>query len=161
MSRTISKINPYCKKTSADLYQLWDMLVSRDIQAFTQSDWHRVENDFLTEEFWAINANWSKDPSQWLYEYPSLNEYKATWLKQSFESLSKYGPLALQNGLLNLSSFSQINIKENNASILKRFDGYLIQETGEKELLKWQTLYVCKKVKDKWYIKSFIGYLPL
>ncbi|WP_440683455.1 hypothetical protein [Cysteiniphilum halobium] len=161
MSDTTFKVNPYCKKSSADLYQLWEMLISRDIQAFTESDWCQIENDFLADEFWAINANWSKDPSQWLYEYPTLNEYKATWLKQSFESLSKYKAQALQNDLLNVSSLSQIKIKDNNASILKCFDGYLAQESGEKELFNWQTMYICKKVQTKWYIKGFIGYLPL
>ena len=41
-------INPF-NPIDPDRYQIWDMLVQRDIEAFIANDWEQVANDFVKE----------------------------------------------------------------------------------------------------------------
>ena len=40
--------NPF-NKNDPDRYQIWEMLVKRDIEAFINSDWEAVAKDFIEE----------------------------------------------------------------------------------------------------------------
>ena len=44
---------------------------------------------------------------------------------------------------------------------LKKFNGTIKKRRGKSDVLKWQTLYFCQLIKNKWKITGFVGYLPL
>ena len=53
--------NPF-SETDSDRRYIWDMLVSRDIKAFLNSDWSMVEDDFIYENFIGIDGCRSDNP---------------------------------------------------------------------------------------------------
>jgi len=147
---------PYSEQEPNHL-ALWEMLIYRDIKAFTQKNWKMVEQDFISNEFQGIHANFSLDPSQWKLAFPSIESYRDEWLKQAKESFNKTYSRPLDESLLELSYLDKIEINGSRACVRKCFNGVLQTKAG-KETLKWQTIYFCKK-KCFWQISGFVGYL--
>ncbi len=148
---------PFTAKES-DHLALWEMLIYRDINAFIAANWDHVKNDFIAAEFQAIHANFSFDPSQWDLAFPHLESYRDEWLKQAAEAEKCHYLKSLDESLFKLSYLDKIDINGNRASVRKCFNG-IIETTLGQQILKWQTIYLCKKL-DKWKISGFIGYLP-
>ena len=56
--------NPF-PAADPDRRAIWEMLVTRDIDAFLGQDWSMVEGDFVAEGFLGINAHGSDIPDSW------------------------------------------------------------------------------------------------
>lgn len=56
--------NPFAETDTAR-HSIWEMLVTRDIDAFLAADWSQVADDFVEDGFLGINANREANPDNW------------------------------------------------------------------------------------------------
>lgn len=145
--------NPFFP-TDKDRWQIWEMLVSRDREAFLRQDWSVVQGDFVQKGFVGIDAGGSFDPVQWQIVFPDLDAYKHEWMRQAEQY--KADPRLLQEGM----EMDLIEIQGDVALAHKHFSKALRRETGRRVLLGWQTLYQCRREGERWKITGFTGYLP-
>lgn len=151
-------MNPF-PATDPDRHAIWEMLVERDIAAFAAADWNLVANDFLAEEFQAMDARRSANPDSWRLAYPSLESYREEWLRQSMDLRSTHAEDDLAAALHALTTLRDIEISGDRAVARKKFDGAFQMRDGERTF-RCQTLYHCRKAGGAWKISSFTGYLP-
>lgn len=153
------KKNPF--DPGSDEAHIWEMLVTRDIEAFTRADWRLVEDDFPETGFHGIHGHLSNDVDDWKPRFPNLGAYRNEWLKQAREMREAVtDPGKLSDELHALTTLEQIDVDGETAVAHKKFDGVVSKKDGRQEALLWQTLYVCGKTNGKWRIHSFVGYLP-
>ena len=74
--------NPF-PATDVARHSIWEMLVTRDIDAFLAADWSKVADDFVEDGFLGINANRDANPDNWRLSFPSLSAYRDEWLRQA------------------------------------------------------------------------------
>ena len=74
--------NPF-PTADADRFEIWQMLVERDIIAFCRESWEMVSDDFVEENFMGIDGGGRHIPDSWRLSFPSLEEYKKEWLLQA------------------------------------------------------------------------------
>ncbi|KXF82010.1 hypothetical protein [Enterovibrio coralii] len=153
------KPNPF-KDADADRAEIWDMLVAKDILAYTKADWSMVENDFLEDEFFAVNAGFDNDPGKWNLAFSRFENYRDSWLEAAKASVETEYAEPLEEAVHKLTTLKQIEIKDGKAIARKQFDGTIQVVGKEPEVLKWQTLYYLKKTEAGWKIVGFTGYLP-
>lgn len=156
--------NPFAG-ADPDRAAIWDMLVYRDIDAYLAVDWEAVADDFLSDEFFGIDAGKSRNADRWKPLFSSLDAYRDVWLAQARETREKADPDAVRAALFALTTLTQIDIDGGFALAHKKFDGRVPNRDGRTERLQWQTHYYCKKVPGKkaaaaWKIRGFTGYLP-
>jgi hypothetical protein len=150
--------NPF--QIGTDRFQLWDMLVERDIEAFVAGDWSMVEDDFLAESFTAIDAQRNPNPDNWGLSFVSLNDYRDSWLKDSQEMRAKVNLDNLRKGIIEATNMDDIEVQGDSALLHKKFQGQVVTDDGEVMPMQWQTLYQCRRVNGQWKIAGFVGYLP-
>ncbi|MDD1782803.1 hypothetical protein LRP49_16645 [Enterovibrio sp. ZSDZ35] len=153
------KPNPF-KGSDADRAEIWDMLVAKDILAYTKADWSMVENDFLEDEFFAVNAGFDSDPGNWNLAFSLFENYRDSWLEAARASVETEYAEPLESAVHKLTTLEQIEIKDGKAIARKQFNGTIQVVGKEPEVLNWQTLYYLKKTHDGWKIVGFTGYLP-
>jgi len=152
--------NPF-PPTDTDRYQIWEMLVRRDIDAFLSADWTQVEQDFVEGRFFGIDARFRANPDSWKLSFGSVADYASSWLKQSTAFRGRSFKVDPRQSLFEATTLRDIEISGNKALLHKKFDGYLEPEEGSAEPLLWQTLYQCEKnTAGEWKIVGFVGYLP-
>lgn len=151
--------NPF-PQADADRHALWEMLIRRDIEAFLATDWSMVEGDFLAEEFFGLHAHLMANPDSWRMQFPTLEAYRDDWLRQSAETLATDFAEPLRPALFRAMVMRDIDIAGTRAALHKKFDGTIARADGAEARLKWQTLYVCRRVAGRWRIQGFVGYLP-
>lgn len=151
--------NPFPQSDSAR-YQIWEMLVKRDIIAFCQVDWEMVSKDFIVENFMGIDARNAHNPDTWRMSFSNLEEYKTLWLEQAEAFAQTEWAEDPESAIYQATTLRDIDIKGRSALVHKKFDGYISKKNGEREYLNWQTLYRCRKLGDQWKIAGFTGYLP-
>ena len=78
-------MNPFNKTTENDKAQLWETLVERDSLAFVNQDWSLVKDDFVSDNFMGIHANFESNPDLWKISFPDLKSYREEWLKDAKE----------------------------------------------------------------------------
>ena len=154
------KANPFAK-TDADRAAIWEMLVARDIKAFVRADWGAVEADFISDGFFGVAGEGERNPDCWRLRFPTLEAYKAQWLKSATETMRIGEPSTLEQDIRQATSLVDIDVKGDMAVAHKKFDGYVRLKDGGRKRLHLQTLYFCRRVEGAWRIASFIGYLPL
>ena len=152
--------NPF-SATNKDRFEIWNMLVQRDIEAFVSQDWEKVRNDFIEEGFMGIDANKIGAPDGWTLRYPNLDRYKADWLRQAKDYANTPWKEKLSDALHRVTILNDIDINGNRALVHKKFLGALEKSNGEKVPTNWETVYRCSKINDEWKIAGFTGYLPL
>jgi enamine deaminase RidA (YjgF/YER057c/UK114 family) len=150
--------NPFPK--DRDRYQIWEMLVERDIIAFCNQDWNQVKDDFIERHFMGIDARNLHNPDSWRMNFANLEEYKTVWLEQAAIFAQTEWAEDAEKALYETTTLRDIDIKGKSALVHKKFDGYITKKDGTKERLNWQTLYRCRKVGSKWKIAGFTGYMP-
>lgn len=161
--------NPFAG-ADPDRAAIWDMLVYRDIGAYLAVDWEAVADDFLSDEFFGIDAGKSRNADRWKPLFSSLDAYRDVWLAQARETRENADPDRVRAALFALTTLTQIDIDGGFAIAHKKFDGRVPNRDGRAERLQWQTHYYCKKVPGKkvpgkkaaaaWKIRGFTGYLP-
>ena len=151
--------NPF-ECTDPDRAAIWDMLVYRDIDAYLAVDWDAVADDFVTDEFFGIDACKSRNADLWKPLFSSLDAYRNTWIGQARETRKNADPDKIRAALFALTTLTQIDIDGSFAIAHKKFDGTLPNRDGSPDRLQWQTHYYCKKVAAAWKIRGFTGYMP-
>ena len=150
-------MNPFDE--DSDRYQIWEMLVDRDIAAFVAGDWSQVARDFVAEGFMGIRG--AAHPDDWRIAFPTLDDYRDEWLRQSsaFSRLSFVGESGAQL-LHRATRLQDIEITGRRAIAHKKFKAVATTTTGTDYSLDWQTLYWLKMTEQGWKIIGFVGYLP-
>ena len=161
--------NPFPAQDT-DRRQIWDMLVTRDIDAFVAADWSAVAGDFIEAGFMGLNAHFQPDPQGYTLAFPRLDDYRETWLSQAHDfgaalAAGVYSGTP-RNGIFHATRLEEIEITGDAALVRKKFDGRLAKTDGSFERMNWQTLYICRrdavleKTGGRWKIAGFVGYLP-
>lgn len=142
-----------------DRHAIWEMLVKRDIEAFVAADWQQVAEDFLADEFFAIDGRKRSNPDGWEIAFPDLESYRAEWLRQAEPFRTGHAEEDVASALHDLTTLRDIEVRGNRAMAHKKFDGSLRMQDGTVAHLCWQTLYHCHKTGGQWKICGFTGYL--
>lgn len=150
--------NPF-PPDDVDRRAIWDMLVARDIAAFVAQDWPAHASDFDPQGFFGINAGGSLDPDAWAASYPDMTSYSAQWL--GFAQATACKAYAEDIGLAHLraSHLHQIDICADMAVAKKKFNGHIALADGTAERLLWQTVYICRRRDNRWWISGFVGFM--
>ncbi|MGF9762566.1 hypothetical protein AAII07_46145 [Microvirga sp. 0TCS3.31] len=141
----------------ADRHAIWEMLVKRDIHAFVAGDW---DAHFAPEIFFGIDGRLSDNPNTWRATFADLARYREAWLAGSAELAGRIDPKDLEKALFSLTTLHEIEIVNDFAMARKKFDGAIPLAGTEPALLRWQTLYFCRRIANRWRIMGFLGYLP-
>jgi hypothetical protein len=155
---SVAMKNPFTA-ADPDRHAIWEMLVQRDIDAFLAQDWSMVGPDFIAEGFFGLDACRSPNPDSWRMRF-TLESYRAEWLRQAADTASIVFAEDLRAGLFEATVLRDIDITGDIACAHKKFDGVLRRADGTRDLLNWQTLYVCRRIGWAWRIASFVGYMP-
>jgi len=143
---------------------IWEMLVPRDIGAFLAADWGPIADDFVEGNFTGLNARFLASPDEWRLSFPTLDAYRAEWLRQAQEAkAAREAGLYAEDAraaIFRATRLEEIEIDGAAALVRKRFDGGIRRADGGFERMNWQTLYVCRLDGGRWRIAGFTGYLP-
>jgi hypothetical protein len=151
--------NPF-SEADADRRELWEMVVKRDFDAFIAQDWSLVHDDFLEDVFFAIDGRGQDNPDRWKITFPTLGHYRESWLAEARALVPRVEAQKLRQALFDAVTMTDIEIEGDVAVLHKKFDGAVHTDDGEQVVLKWQTLYQCRKIGGQWKIVGFVGYLP-
>jgi hypothetical protein len=155
--------NPFPAQDT-DRRQIWEMLVTRDINAFVAADWSMVEGDFIEPGFTGISGNHQPDPQLYTLAFPTLGDYRDTWLAQAHDFGAQLAAGAFAGdpraGIFAATRLEEIEITGDAALVRKKFDGRLAKSDGGFDRMNWQTLYICRREAGRWKIAGFVGYLP-
>lgn len=148
--------NPF--PADPDRAQIWEMLVERDFRAFVAGDWSLVADDFLPDSFVAVDGQMRSNPDSWRLGFRTLDDYRASWQEQS--TAMRDLVVDLETGLYEATTLRDIEVDGDRAIAHKKFDGQARRHDGSLITLRWQSLYLCKRVDGRWRILGFVGYLP-
>lgn len=155
--------NPFPAEDS-DRRAIWEMLVPRDIDAFIAADWAAVADDFLEANFTGVSGGFQSDPQGFTLAYPSLELYRAEWLRQARDFVADLNAGAFASdpraAIFAATRLEEIEIDGDAALARKKFEGRLAKADGTSDRMNWQTLYVCRRAGGRWKIAGFVGYLP-
>lgn len=151
--------NPFAPNDT-DRYQIWAMLVERDIDAFIAADWSKHGPDFHAESFFGVNAHKSELPDSWRLDFPNLDAYRDEWLRQAAATAKVEYAEPLREALFRATNMRDIDIAGDRAVCHKKFDGVVARADGGQDVLSWQTLYFCGRFNGVWKMTGFVGYMP-
>lgn len=151
--------NPFPVSDTAR-HAIWDMLVTRDIDAFLAADWSMVMTDFVDDGFIGIDARKLANPDQWRLAFPTLADYRDEWLKQARDFATQTFAEDPRAAIFTTTTLEGIEINGGMALARKTFDGGLRKADGTFDVMRWQTLYYCRLHEERWKICGFTGYLP-
>lgn len=151
--------NPFPPEDSSRR-EIWEMLVTRDIDAFLAADWQAVSGDFIPEGFLGIDAGKQPNPDGWRLAFPTLEAYRQEWLRQAEEFRKESFMEDPRTAIFTTTRLEEIEISGDSALVRKKFDGSIAKSDGSRDILKWQTLYYCRRHEGRWKISGFTGYLP-
>ncbi|WP_422383914.1 hypothetical protein [Roseibium album] len=154
-----SQRNPFAE-VDADRAKIWDMLVSRDIDAFVSEDWSMVAGDFDEDAFFGVDAKKQSNPDDWALGFPDLATYRSEWLCQARDFAQTEFAEDARAAIFSATQLTDIEINGDRAIARKKFDGQIRKVDGGEDRLLWQTLYYCVRRDGSWKICSFTGYLP-
>ncbi len=140
--------------------EIWEMLVTRDIDAFLAADWQAVAGDFIAERFLGIDAAKSVNPDGWRLAFPTLDAYRDEWLRQAEDFRTVSFAEDPRAAIFTTTRLEEIEFNGDTALVRKKFDGSIRKSDGSQDVLKWQTLYYCRLHEGRWKIAGFTGYLP-
>lgn len=153
----MTRTNPF--NGDHDREQIWEMLVTRDIEAFVSQNWNLVADDFDEMRFLGIHAHGEADPDKWDAAFPTLAAYRDEWLRQAAQSAATDYAESLAEGIFRATRLSMIDVTGDVAVARKKFDGVIAKLDGSHDVLNWQTLYFCRHDKERWRITGFVGYM--
>lgn len=151
--------NPFPAADTAR-HSIWEMLVTRDIDAFLAADWSMVAGDFIEEGFIGIDGRAETNPDEWRLAFPSLAAYRDEWLRQARDFAGESFAEDPRAAIFKTTRLEDIEINGERALARKKFDGGLRKSDGTFVAMKWQTVYYCRLQEGRWKICGFTGYLP-
>ena len=150
--------NPF-PPADPDRFEIWELLVNRDIAAFLEADWSKTADDFLGESF--VGYSGSSNPDHWRITFPSLDTYRDEWLRQASEfRKTKLVGEDTCHFLFKASILRDIEISDDVAMAHKKIEGRAVTTEGREILLNWQTVYWLRRIDGRWRVTGFLGYLP-
>lgn len=152
-------LNPFPTSDTAR-HAIWDMLVTRDIDAFLSADWSMVQNDFVEDGFIGIDGRKQANPDEWRLTFPTLSAYKDEWLRQARDFAGQTFAEDTRTAIFTTTTLENIEISGDMALVRKKFHGGLTKSDGTRDVMEWQTLYYCRLHQGRWKISGFTGYLP-
>ncbi|WP_018237392.1 hypothetical protein [Ensifer sp. BR816] len=141
-------------------HSIWEMLVTRDIDAFLSADWSMVAGDFVEDGFIGIDGKRKTDPDDWRLTFPSLAAYREEWLRQARDFAEQSFAEDVRTAIFTTTTLEDIEVSGDRALARKKFDGEIRKADGSVDVLKWQTVYYCRLHEGRWKISGFTGYLP-
>ncbi|WEX75301.1 hypothetical protein PYH37_000695 [Sinorhizobium numidicum] len=132
----------------------------RDIDAFLAADWPMVAEDFVEDGFIGIDGRRETNPDKWRLAFPSLTAYRDEWLRQARDFAGQSFAEDPRAAIFATTTLADIEINGDQALARKKFDGGLKKADGGFDVMKWQTVYYCRRQEDRWKICGFTGYLP-
>lgn len=151
---------PFDGGADPDRAAIWNMLVARDIAAYVAADWAMVEDDFIADGFFGVDAGKIANVDRWGPRFASLAAYCDEWLRQARATHALAVNETVASDLHALTDLSQIDVDGDFALAHKKFDGTVRLKSGASDTLKWQTLYFCRRLEGRWKIAGFCGYMP-
>lgn len=151
--------NPFPESDTAR-HSIWEMLVTRDIDAFLAADWSMVADDFVEESFIGIDGRRETNPDKWRLTFPSLAVYRDEWLRQARDFAGQSSAEDPREAIFTTTTLEDIEVDGELALARKKFDGGLKKADGTFDVMKWQTVYYCRLHRGRWKICGFTGYLP-
>lgn len=151
--------NPF-PPSDAARHAIWTMLVDRDIAAFLAADWAMVADDFVPQGFIGIDAGRNPNPAAWRLGFPTLDAYRNEWLRQARAFQEERFAEEPRAAIFATTTLEEIEVAGDTALARKVFDGGLKKADGGTDVMKWQTLYCCRRHEGRWKISGFTGYLP-
>lgn len=151
--------NPFPTSDSAQ-HAIWEMLVTRDIDAFLSADWPMVAGDFIADGFIGIDGRRETNPDRWRLAFPSLAAYRDEWLRQARDFAGQAFGEDPRAAIFSTTTLEDIEINGDLALARKKFHGGIKKADGQFDVMKWQTVYYCRLHEGRWKICGFTGYLP-
>jgi len=151
--------NPF-PASDPDRHGIWEMLVTRDIAAFLAADFSMVEDDFVADGFFGIDAGRKANPDHWRLAFPTLEAYRDEWLSQARDFATRDFAEDPRTAIHRTTVLRDIEISGDKALVRKKFDGGIDRADGGRDVMRWQTLYYCRKVEGRFRITGFCGYMP-
>lgn len=151
--------NPFPASDTAR-HSIWEMLVTRDIDAFLAADWDMVAGDFVEDGFLGISGNRDANPDNWRLAFPNLTAYRDEWLKQAKDFAGESYGEDTRTAIFTTTTLEVIEVEGETALVRKKFDGGIKKADSTFDVMKWQTLYYCRLHEGRWKISGFTGYLP-
>jgi hypothetical protein len=152
--------NPF-PASDRDRHEIWEMLMTRDFEAFASCNWAIVEGDFWRDGFCGVHAQKHADPSCWVLAFPNVVSYRDEWLRQATEFAPvKFDGMTALEFLFRSCRLDEIDVVGNRAIGKKKFDGSARITGGEIFTIRFQTLYQLIRHHNQWQIAGFVGYLP-
>ena len=151
--------NPFSPE-ERDRYEIWEMVVRVDIDAFLAEDWSMCQKDFVETHFIGIDAQHRDNPDSWKLSYPTLDTYRDDWLRQARAFASENYAEDKREALFRATTLEKIEIQGDTALLHKKFNGSIAKANGEILPIVWQTLYKMKRIDNSWKITGFVGYMP-
>jgi hypothetical protein len=158
--------NPFDKKSDPDRHAIWERLIRVDAEAFVAADWKRVEEDFDAANFEGIRCGGSGNPERWEIVFPTLNDYRDSWLaaSQQFTAHPFAEGITPRDAIFMRMHLSRIEIHGDRAICRKKFYGSVPLRDGTALDATRQTLFRLHRRTDSpwgWLIVGFLGNLPL
>jgi hypothetical protein len=142
-------------------HAVFEMAVLRDVRAFVAGDWASIEGDFIENGFFGLDGRGSATPAGWRLTYPTLAAYRDRWQKQSVEFRARRYASDPAQSILGLLDVPLLELDGDSGVLLKRFDGVIQPADGAPLVLRWESLFVLRRVAGAWKVAGFVGYLPL
>jgi hypothetical protein len=155
-------MNPFECQIEPDRHVIWERLIAADCDAFSRGDWSVIEADFDADAFEGVRCFHSTNPDDWKIVFPTLEEYRVSWLAASEEFRAKrFANPSHCEVLLARNHLDLIDVAGDRALAHKKFYGDVSMEDGSRLADRRQTLFRLHKRDGKWKIIGFLGQLPL
>jgi hypothetical protein len=151
--------NPY--EPSDERHAVFEMAVVRDVRAFVAGDWAAIAADFVEDGFFGLDGRGDASPASWRLTYPTLGAYRDRWLGQSAEFRARRYEQDPAESIFGLLEVPLLELEGDSGVLLKRFDGTILPVGGEPIALRWESLFVLRRIGGSWKVQGFVGYLPL
>jgi hypothetical protein len=159
---TVPLSNPFDHSNDPDRHHIWNRLIIADSEAFLESNWSTIENDFAAEQFEGIRCGHSTNPHDWNIAFATLVDYRDSWIASSREFRAKqFADLTPREVIYRRTRLDRIDIAGDRALCHKKFSGSIALVDGSTLSASRQTLYRLHRIAGVWKIVGFLGQLPL
>ena len=155
----MSAENPYAP--GDERHAVFEMAVVRDVRAFVAGDWNGIAADFVEDGFFGLDGRGDASPASWRLTYPTLGAYRDRWLAQSVEFRARRYESDPASSIFALLQVPLLELDGDSGVLLKRFNGVITPSGGEPLTLRWESLFVVRRLERAWKVQGFVGYLPL
>jgi hypothetical protein len=153
--------NPFSQQKDPDRWEIWELIVRRDSEAFAAQDWGMVEADYDRENFLRAKAYGSGNPHDWRIVSPDVETERKDWLKDAAAfcrlPLKDITPREL---IFKMSRLEHIDIKGEWAFCLKQFAANELLTDGNRYVVACESLKIARRVRGRWKLSGAIAYLP-